>query len=126
MYEVCQFFKNSLAWKTTFFAFPNQVLEMDLMSRTDLFDRLLELSCAFTEREAAGMAHNLLLAVRHGNMDTYLPRLSVVCRVDSLLDAAVAFLLEWVLFLANPVNRSFNLCSATSISLSLTSMTTVR
>lgn len=34
------------------------------MSRTDLFDRLLALNCAFTEREAAGMARNLLLAVR--------------------------------------------------------------
>lgn len=34
------------------------------MSRTDLFDRLLELNGAFTERETAGMAHNLLLAVR--------------------------------------------------------------
>lgn len=45
--------------------YPNQVLEMDLMSRTDLFDRLQELDGAFTEPEAAGMARNLLLAVRH-------------------------------------------------------------
>ncbi|CAM9971973.1 unnamed protein product, partial [Hapterophycus canaliculatus] len=36
---------------------------MDLMSRTDLFDRLLKLNGAFSERQAAGMARNLLLAI---------------------------------------------------------------
>ncbi|CAM9343738.1 unnamed protein product, partial [Ectocarpus sp. 13 AM-2016] len=39
------------------------ILEMDLMSRTDLFDRLLERDGAFSEREAAGLTRNLLHAV---------------------------------------------------------------
>ena len=41
----------------------SQILEMDLMSRTDLFDRL-DTTGPFTEPEASGMARNLLLAVR--------------------------------------------------------------
>lgn len=36
---------------------------MDLMSRTDLFDRLEERG-TFSEPEAAGMVYNLLVAVR--------------------------------------------------------------
>lgn len=36
---------------------------MDLMSRTDLFDRL-EQRGTFSEPEAAGMVYNLLVAVR--------------------------------------------------------------
>ncbi|CAN0015061.1 unnamed protein product [Ectocarpus sp. 6 AP-2014] len=39
------------------------ILEMDLMSRTDLFDRLLERDGALSEREAAGLTVNLLRAI---------------------------------------------------------------
>ncbi|CAN0476376.1 unnamed protein product [Ectocarpus sp. 12 AP-2014] len=40
---------------------------MDLMSRTDLFDRLLERDGAFSEREAAGLTRNLLRAIEKCN-----------------------------------------------------------
>lgn len=40
------------------------------MSRTDLFDRLLERDGAFSEREAAGLTLNLLRAVRRQKDDS--------------------------------------------------------
>lgn len=57
---------------------------MDLMSRTDLFDRLLALNCALTEREAAGMARNLLLAVRRTAAPTWQAHMIETCTHETL------------------------------------------